>query len=489
MNLHASFPVGNLPVAPLSLLHDFLSKRCSSDSFRESLSTCPLITAPEDTTSHVIGFTTRLDQDHEAMHSGGRYERLVSRSLYFTILPFETGKFFSLAWSQGFSGQSWRLQISEEANVEMLCKFWVPVPWLESLARLAVVPVLPLARCLSLVKDERAVGIEDEIIKRATCFAAKSNALYFQNVRLFLNWEVAFRWPKWEQDSIAENDRLAELNQAWSIDVDLEEFRQLSPRNFLRTEKPLVGFFHDCPHYPSTRRSILDKTLREATVFSRGGDWRDFLYRANASVANTMPNKSSLKSESEIESALWWWRSISEWPLLMQEEFNDNWSESAFLYELRARLSKTRTWDFFQCSWFHLDVSQRAVLYYFWPPRYPRGKHWRQGQIFGDNKASHEFHNIKPDKNPAAFSKQEKMAWDSRFQTWHHDLLGLPPDKRRRPGSKKTTAWDLLEVLDLDYYLPDKNKLTNTEHQRKRRAEEFLEKACKEAGLPSLAIH
>ena len=437
----------------------------------------------------MMGFTTRLDQDHEAMHSGGLYVKFVSRSLYFTIIPNVVGKMFSLVWTQGFSGQTWRLQISEEANEEMSCRFWISAPWIESLVRLAISPLLPLAACLRIVRGERAVGIEDEIIKRATCFDAKSSAVYFQNVRLFLNWEVAFRWPKWEQDSIAENDRLAELNQAWSIQVDLEEFRRLAPHNFLRTEFPTAGFLHDPPHYASTRKSLLDKSNEMKTVFSRGGDWTDFLDRANGSIANNMPNKGSLKSESEIKSTLWWWRSISEWSLLKQEEFHDNWSESAFLYELRARLSKSRTWNFFQCSWFHLDVSQRAILYYFWPPRYPRGNHWRQGQIFGDNKASHEFFNTTPNVNPAAFSKQEKMAWDSNFRWWRHDLLGLPPDKKRRPGSKKTTAWDLLEVLDLDYYLHDKYKLINIEHQRKRRAEKFHEKVCKEAGLPALDVH
>ena len=129
--LYAAPHSESLPVAPVSLLRDFLSERCSFDFFTESLSSCPLRTAPEETATHVMGFTTRLDQDHEAMHSGGLYVKFVSRSLYFTIIPNVVGKMFSLVWTQGFSGQTWRLQISEEANEEMSCRFWISAPWIE----------------------------------------------------------------------------------------------------------------------------------------------------------------------------------------------------------------------------------------------------------------------------------------------------------------------------------------------------------------------
>lgn len=473
-----------LPHAPLDLLFSYLTKDCSVDQFLKGLSSSLGKISTVGSTPAVTGFVSALDVASEASKVGTRYEKLAGRSLYFTVLPMSGDLVLALRWSFSFTGESWGLLITDKAKVDISCLFGISSPWLETMVHLALRPLRSLTRCLQVCSGDRAVGVHDEILKRATTFDAASNAIYFQNLRLFLTWEVARRWFSWEASSVPTVSRLAEIVEAWAPELTLTDLDKLVPDQFLKSLRRPSKFRRDGVYSSTTRQVIISRCSERSKPFSRGGEWDVFLHRNDPVVYESMPGENELKDHPAAWQPLWWWRSIPKWPSLMQEEFRDNWSRSAFLYQLRARLLPTRTWDIFQSSWFHLDVSQRAILYYFWPPEYPRGKHWRQGRIFGDNLAEHLFTNTVPDKNPASFSPQELKRWNDKFRPWKHDLQGQPLERTQRSIPKRAPDWELLEALDRDWFLAGGHVLSNAEIKRHGRASKLHSEACKEVGIP-----
>lgn len=468
--------------APLSLLWSYLSKEVNTDDFKTDLACCSITSAPTDALTRVIGFISEWDTEEELRRASSPYGWMTSRCLNFTIGLTEGETIPCLHWSRSFTGVSWRVSKIQRDRTRMTCQFRISIPWLEAMVQLAIAPLIPLLRCLQFAKGERAVGIDDEILKRISAFDTTCNIFYFQSVNAFLAWEVAKHWPAWDEVNLPMEKRLAEVREAWDPALTIADFNSLLPTQILSSISTRSRFRFDGKGSTMMRSAVRSHAERMQSVFSHGGDWDEFLYRNNSAILKAMPPSGGFTRESEMEEALWWWRSIGGWPEFMQNEFRDNWARSAYLYELRARLLPTRTWDIFESSWFHLDVSQRAVLYFLWPPNYPRGKFWRQGRIYGDNQAEHDFVNT-PVKNPAAMREEERVIWEEGNRMWKHDLLGQPLEHKQRSIPKKGLDWDLLEAFDQAYYFP-KMYVPSDLTKRQHRAKQLHSAACEEAELP-----
>lgn len=492
-------------VASLQMLNDFLD---GSSTFRQFTNRCRASrTNTPRNAEHacLVGFVTKEDIEEEKRRAGTRLELLVTRTVYFVVFPTSTNQLPCLVWHRRLSSKmSFVLRLVQAERLEPALAFTLSEPWVEVLCRLQERPVRGLIEALSFTTKEQAVGIKDEIRKRRALFGEFRNAFYLQDVESILAWEIAENWAQWEATGTSLGKRRDQICKRWGLNMTEPEFKRLTPPLMLEKLKipPLIAT--EPPFADKVREQVVklfaERTVRkqatcERTVtgeifyceppplpFSRGGSFGEYFCHGQGKLFRGFPSKEAFSKQDELKESLWWWRDIGKWPIELQREFPDNFEASAFIYELRARLVPHHTWDVFDAPWFQLDTSQRAVLFYLWPPD-PGGVHFRLGRIANDNPAEFEFLHTPVSIDPSAPSHQLASAIPKPAQYWRHVLMGMPvQSKRRKPLKKKDWKWGLLEALDLKFFFS--SSLTNAEVKAQQRARKAYEEACAEAGLP-----
>jgi hypothetical protein len=487
----------------VEVLRSFLEKKISFRQLRNRCQSLEEGVPSELETNSLACFVLQNDLDYEALKKGTKIRKMVGRSIYFTILPRSTERVACLQWHRDWLGkESWTPTLIRAEHIKTAHAFFVSEPWLEVLCRLQERPLQRLLDCLKFSDQKRTMGITDEIQKRLSQFGPFRHAFYFQSIEDTLAWHIAEHWPTWEQSKASMDKRRLAVSETWSINLTPEEFKRLIPSHQIEKLKnppqksaglsfagklveKIFKLFDERPidkHYIGrTKKGVDIYGEPNPFPFSRGGYFEEFLFRDDGSSIRRFPEVGALSTEGSLKDTLWWWRNVKDWPDQLRDEFPDNWERSAFLYELRARLLPDHTWDIFEGPWFQLDVSQRAVLYYLWPPD-RQGKHWREGRIWSDTPGEHEFLGKKLEVNPVASGAQIFRAMSKENHYFRHELLGISDIQTRKKSIKKDWRWRLIEALDLHHFCY--TTLTNAEIKAKRRAVIQHQEACAQTGLP-----
>jgi hypothetical protein len=487
------------------LSFEFASEFLKKDiSFRQLIHRCKRGKTDHCTKLSKLAFALKMDAKHEASKSGSRFAAMIGRSIYFAVAPLTSPWVAALRWNvdwrkcESFTPVLLPIDVIED----VFCMTNSP-PWLEVLARLQEIPLRSLIRCFAIANDTARVGIEDEIRNRIQQFGKYEHAFYFQDSSNVLAWDIASRHPSWETGKIPLSKRREEIISRWRFNLSESEFKAFTPGPFLASLSPmppksvataplLNARIVDKFYSREIRRQFIgrDKSGNEIFEelapfpFSRGGYFEEFLFRSEPKRWRRFPVPGELKSEEKVCNALWWWKYIPNWPQELRDEFPDNWEHSAFLYEFRARILPEHTWDFFDNPWFDLDVSQRAALFYIWPPG-RIGKHFRQGRISTDTKWEHDFREseaeVKVDPTQPIRSAMAKYETEFRYQ--RSILLGLQEGPNRsKPAPNKHWRWELIEALDGQHFF--EHRLNNSDIKRLARAKKEYQSACAAAGLP-----
>ena len=494
----------NLALSGAATIPDIASYLSASSTLRKLKNACTRQTNTHSTQSshRLIGVVCSSDLAEEKFKKRTQLAQFVGRSVYFAVLPAIGAELISLQWLRDWRGKvTWhvRLVSVQDVNLAFSIELSVGDEWLPVLCQLVDRPIRPLLRCLGFASSGRAEGIRDELLKRLSQFGKDLNAFYFQNVKFALAWDVAEHWAAWEYRKTSQYNRRNQINRRWGVNLTEEDFQKLMPNETLSVLGHTTLGFPPPSWEPRAKRTVLlalqdgrdvahppDRKMafnRAPFPFSRGGYFNEYFCRESGPVLHRMPYKQNSMNEETLSTLLWWWNSIGSWPDQLRDEFHDNWERGAWFYELRARLLPDRTWDLFDGNWFDLDVSQRGVIYYLWPPQ-PYGKHWRSGQrIWGDTIAEHEFRQNKVIVDPLATEFQQRAKLNEVDPFWKHHLMGLEPAKSKIGRIKgEHLPWNLIEALDRRHYFG--KPLDNVHIKANGRAKKIYEATCAEAGLP-----
>lgn len=452
-------------------------------------------------------FVTSDDVEYEREYRSKWQMLLRGRSLYFFVKPWVCPLTPCLHWHRSFSG------------TESLTPVWMPEyvprvevrisavqPWLECLCRLQERPVRRLFELLGRLSEERGIGVQDELGSRKSLFGKCLNAFYFLDEEDSVAWDVASKWNFWEKAGISQTARREELTKVWKTTFNAAEFRSLSPefqikrlmrRDTISLEPPFAQSVRKrcvevLQEYEQKRMLIMTTDIDgnpspiPSLPFSKGGEFFECLGTPIPKRVCGFPGSLFIRSERAASELLWWWRGVPHWTVEERHTFADNWERNAFLYELRARLLPEYTWDIFDRPWSQLDVTQRALLYYLWPPE-REGKYWRRGKLSMDSPEGWKFLNSSVPVSIAESlqSSLRKVEGSSRF--WRHELYGIRDLRkpRKKPVTEKIQEpnwkWSLLEALDQVHF--GKGSLTNAEQKAKRRAMALHSSACTEVGF------
>ena len=487
-----------------ALLSDYLGKKTNFRQFAAQCRKAAKLEPVEVKDGGLVGFVSQQDLDHEDFKKGGLYEGTVGRSVYFAFLPLSTELIPCLKWARSWprKEEGGRPDLVPVGSLKTTHGFAVSEPWIEVLCRLQARVMQPLLQCLKFASPERAVGIKDEISKRRSAFGKFGDAFFFQDAESTLAWDIAANWQQWENEKASADQRRDHVCKRWGIPMTVDEFMRFTPIRILpRLKDPRLSI-EPSPLLEKMKSRVIElldsRPIRKQYTgnctkageliyceppplpFSRGGYFEEPFFRQGWHKICRIPAKGGGTTEAVLENDLWWWNRLKLWPEQWTDEFPDNWERSAFLYELRARLLPGYTWDLFEGPWSQLDVSQRAVLYYLWPPE-GQGKHWRNGRINSDTPAEHDFRQTPLTIDPAATLAAQVKALENEHRYWRHELLGIDDvSKRKRPLKRKDWKWTLLENLDRTHFFRD----TLTDIKARQRAIALHEKACREAGLP-----
>jgi len=218
-----------------------------------------------------------------------------------------------------------------------------------------------------------------------------------------------------------------------------------------------------------------------------------------------------LKDKSVLLDRYWWWRELypeldsdirkdryklrnSKWPKLLIGSFEDNWELSAFIYEMRARMSDRNHWDFFGKPWIQLNYSERAILLILWPPkhigayrfrsrpypdphypnqgpdrRYPNSKRVENTEI----ELRQVFSLLTPNGVIAKTAVQIINAARQEFRI---------PESGRGHGKPRALPWRGIEFMDLDRFYRLEG-LSSSQHNSITNAKKVYNAACKEIGI------
>lgn len=451
----------------------------------------------------LLATVLKSDAAHEAMKTGTRFASMVSRSIYFAVAPLTPSWIPALRWTLDWiKHESFTPTLLPRDAFEDVFSVVLPA-WLEVFVRLQELPSRRLIECFGIASANARNGIELEIYNRLSQFGKFEHAFFFQDPNNILAWNVAASQLAWDAGNVPQWKRRECINERWQCNLSESEFKSFTPEGVLtgltrRTKKPLPvlqrvngRILQEFSARPIQHRRIgRDKAghdIFEASTpfpFSGGGYFEEFLFRSEPSRWQRFPAREELKTETQVSEALWWWRKISSWPEELRNEFPDNWESSAFFYEFRARVLPQHTWDLFDTTWFDLDVSQRAVLFYLFPPN-KIGKHFRRGRPYTDTKWEHDFRTSEKTLlvNPAEPFAKVTAQLKKEFRYQKEILLGISDGpKPRKIATSKSWRWELLEALDVQHFL--NGKLISKDTKRMARAEKEYESACAAAGLP-----
>ena len=450
----------------------------------------------------LMTFVLKSDAAYEAMKKETRFANMLGRSVFFAVAPLTSPWAPALRWSLDWKKhESFTPVLLPIEAVDDVFSTSLPA-WLEVLVRLQETPSRQLVECFGIANETARVGIEDEIRNRLAQFGKFEHAFFFQDPRIILAWDIAAKQIASDTGKVPMWERREQINKRWQFNLSEPEFKSFTPEEVLaslphKTKKPLaalqrvnVRIHEEFSSRPIRRQfSGRDKSGIEVFAepppfpFSRGGYFNEFLFRSEPARWHQFPAHGELKTEEQLQEALWWWRNISSWPEELRDEFPDNWESSAFFYEFRARILPQHTWDLFDTPWFDLDVSQRAVLFYLCPPS-KFGKHFREGRISTDTKWEHDFRSSEATVfvNPAQPIAKAIAHLKKEFRYQKEILLGVSEGpKARKNAARKSWRWELIEALDGQHFL--EHKLIHKDFKRLARAKKEYEAACAAAGL------
>lgn len=456
---HMNEPSSPVPASFVGSVHhaaidSFLSKRLSLRSLVNVAKKTAAQVVSQSSHHEMVAFVSSTNVNYEKSKKGTIYAPMTGRSVYFVTHPLTTQLLPCLCWHRDWRGSDSMVpRLVPLDTVHSLFRVVDTPSWIELMCRLQERTIRPLLKCLTFASDDLAKGIMDEVSKRLSQFGAFDNTFFFQNVRDILTWDIATHWAAWERANNTLIQRRDSMCDRWQIRLTERDFLNMTPdKDLERFKNPPP--FEDIPACADKVREVAIKLVdahikqephrskntksmdpvwsqRSPLPFSKGGYFEEFLYRSNKPLLNGFPPRESIKDDQGLSETLWWWRYRENWPPLLQEEFPDNWERSAFLYELRARLLPERSWDIFHRPWSQLDASQRAVLYYLWPPE-RQGKHWRSSRVEHDLLASLDLNARLTMDGRGTHEELNHLHQQHRF--WRHELLGIDDlCKRKRP--------------------------------------------------------
>lgn len=372
--------------------------------------------------------------------------------------------------------------------------------WAEVLCRLAFKALNPLLFFKSIVESVQA-GIDRETKGRMLSWHYCGPFAFFTDLAEATAWCVASYWDGWESSRATVTERLRQLGKYADLNLTEIDFLRLNPSSLaplLRRGEALIpglkgaAIAQNRPGLSSVPAiDKMNKIAADLEMFSLGGGGPTSHSPRAFSLA-TLRTESALKS-----SGMWWWKELYQQAEPDQlAYFIDNWERNAFFYEFRARLKHQGgmpLWEGFGNPWIGLDHTQRAILYYLWPPLH-MGPHLRVRerprflpQLVG-YKLKVDF--ARPLDEVLKDVKTKWMSLESRIV----HLLGVDapsasPKTRKRSLSTLRTIpgkWLLLEAMDHTIILGSANHVLSKTDKitYNRQLKEYLA-ACKEAGIPS----
>jgi hypothetical protein len=198
---------------------------------------------------------------------------------------------------------------------------------------------------------------------------------FFENTYQAFAWKCALEWSDWEIGAVDKESRIAAISSAIGAECSEDVFEKIIPPALASTRTTILS---DGPPFTSGTRTALQMSIspvldedqkavkksepanlplkiqlaEEEALFSTGGPYSLRFPSTMVSVAGGPPHD------------LWWWKGYVDhtWSDEEINLFSDNWSRSAFAYELFARKSFPLQWFVFKRPWHKLTFSMRALL-------------------------------------------------------------------------------------------------------------------------------
>jgi len=198
---------------------------------------------------------------------------------------------------------------------------------------------------------------------------------FFENAHQAFAWNCALEWSDWEIGEVDKESRIAAISSAIGAECSEDVFEKIIPPSLTSNRTSILS--DGSPFPPGTRTAhhmsispVLDEDPKavkksdpanlpfefqlaeEETLFSTGGPY-------NLRFPSTM-----VSIDCGPPHDLWWWKGYVDrtWSDEEINLFSDNWSRSAFAYELFARKSFPLQWFAFKRPWHKLTFSMRALL-------------------------------------------------------------------------------------------------------------------------------
>jgi len=382
----------------------------------------------------------------------------------------------------------------------------------------------------------RRTDIHTKILDEIAMWCRQDNGQYFfaPKSEVILEWIISCEWGSWDERGASEEMRFEELNLLVEPSVCLSDFLRLVSVLSLKINK------RPCkPYKPSNaaskksrheyylqmdRLSLWDDSyLNDMAKATRDGRERTELL----DILNTLPFKDRTEMISRLKipykpdvaramglsthrcayadvfptgkiastnifiERYWWWREIypeintyksrkSHLCEFTISVFKDNWERSAFIYEMRARISTRMHWDFFGKPWIELNPIERSIISILWPPTHIGAYKFRdRSYIYAREDKTTDFELNEAISLLAPNSVIEKqIIWLVKGARLRK---GIPEPGRGR-GSPKPPPWRALEFLDLNRF--SKNiGLSSSDHNSITNAMKYYHHACSETGI------
>ncbi len=350
--------------------------------------------------------------------------------------------------------------------------------------------------------DMQLTSFGSEILSRVNSFRRRSERALFKSVEVFLAWNIALLWDDWEMRSLPEGTRIERLREQTQIEVRSNEFSRLAPGAF----NQVAGSFPSAVRSPASISHAKGLELaveRQHRLYpvaevvdehgmmnyvSHSPDGSDFFsfggppslsFDFRATIKSQFLPKASTTDASILREQLWWWHWMPEWSEIASNVFADNFANSSFYYELQARLNPVRRWGIFEVPWVKLSNFQRGALNVLWPT----SRVGRYTFMF-----DHGLNSFKADADHILIPIDLRVSQD--------DVISMVTEIHRRernkrnmpdPGGRRKkaegAAWEVIELLDREYYLgqqikPSEQRLIDEVIRRYR-------EDCMRAGLPN----
>jgi len=373
----------------------------------------------------------------------------------------------------------------------------------------------------------------DEIAMR--CRQSRGIHSFYSNSEAVTEWTISSEWGNWNIDGLSMESRLEELNYRIEPNISFVDFLRLVNKLDLEIAK-IPKEDHIKSSNASRKKWMQELDLKrqstslwdENLINSLSKAWNDGrereemldwvntvgvkessdmigrlrteaypdavremrIRRSRGAYASAFPAE-KIKNTNIFIERYWWWREIypvidsydsrtSNWTRLEISVFRDNWERSAFIYEMRARMSDRNHWDFFGKPWIYLTVLERAIISILWPPT----------RVGAYKFQSRSYVNPRED-NTTEFEIKETVSLLASNGVIERMIAQLLKDARLRkgipePGNGKRgptpSAWRALEFLDLDKY-STLIGLSGANRSSVKNAMTDYHKACKQIGI------